>query len=460
MFREPTWEKTIDTNGKGREKAMSRTNVEFLPRDAIHQLQMERLQMTLNRAYFNVDFYRQRMDNLKILPEDVALLNDFRAFPFTTRQDLADHYPYGLFAEPLKSIVRLKISTPGLGDRGKPVVIGFTRHDVAMWQDLMVRLFQQLGITDRDIVQVAFNFSLFPGAFTFNHAAELIGATLAPSATISATMQLQIMQDFRSTVLATSSAFALHMVETMERLGFTGAELNLRLVMLGPDPLWEETRERLENGFRVPVYGLYGVAEMVEPGIAGECSAKDGLHLAEDQFLVEIVHPVTGEPVPRGQEGELVLTTLTAEAYPLLRYRTGDITVLKESPCSCGRSLARITPVLRRTDNRVSIRGISLYPENVEELLTSLDPDLQDIRLVITTSCGIGEHLEILLARDPARPFPEGNRSQYLDSMRSHVRRALGFGTKVQLVDFERLPKEGLIYKTVFRTLPPLSSPE
>ncbi len=328
-----------------------------------------------------------------------------------------------------------------------------------MWQALMVRLYQQLGMTERDIVQVAFNFSLFPGAFTFNHAAESLGATLAPSATISATLQLQIMQDFRSTVLATTAAFALHLAETMERQSLEASSLYLRHILLGPDPLAEDTRQRLESAFQIPVYGLYGVSEMVEPGVAGECPAKEGLHLAEDQFLAELVHPTTGEPVAPGHEGELVLTTLTTEAYPLIRYRTGDITVLREAPCACGRTSARLAPILRRTDNRISIRGIPLYPEQVEALLRAIDPLLEDFRLVVYTSHGIGEQLEIFLVRPASQDFPGGSRSQYLDLARSHIRRALGLGARVQIVDAEHLPKEGLTYKTVFRSTASVHQP-
>lgn len=423
-----------------------------MSRDHVRQLQMERLQMTLNRAYLKVDFYRRRMDELGMLPEDVGNFEWLRKFPFTTRQDLIDHYPYGLFAVPMRSIVRLKITAPALKEMSHPIVVGFTRHDVAMWQALMVRLYEQIGVTDRDIVQVAFNYSLFPGAFSFNHAAEVIGATLAPSATVSATLQLQIMQDFRSTVLATTAAFALHIVETMEREQVDPGSLKLRLVLVGPEALSETTRQRLEDGFGVPVHGLYGVTEMVEPGMAGECLAKDGLHIAEDQFLAEIVNPATGEPVPPGIEGELVLTTLTAEAYPLVRYRTGDITVLRETRCSCGSTLARIAPILRRTDNRVSIRGIPFYPEHVEELLRAADPDMEDFRLVITTAYGIGDQLEILITRTPGKEIPGGGRSTHLDMLRSRIRRTWGLGTRVQIVEKDRLPKEGLIAKTVFRS--------
>jgi phenylacetate-CoA ligase len=434
---------------------MPQNTVHALSRDAMRQLQMERLQTTLNRAYFNVDFYRKRMDALALLPEDVASLEDLQRFPFTTRHDLTEHYPYGLFAEPLKSIVRLKITTPPLRDEGKPIVMGFTRHDVAMWLSLMVRVYEQLGITDRDILQVAFNFSLFPGAFTFNQAVEALGATLAPSATISATLQIQIMQDFRSTVLATTAAFALHIVETLERQGKDARDMDLRLVLLGPEPLSEVTRERLESVFKVPVYGLYGVTEMVEPGVAGECEKKEGLHLAEDQFLAEIVHPLSGERVSSGQEGELVLTTLTAEGYPLIRYRTGDITVLREAPCSCGRTTVRMAPVLRRTDNRISLRGITFYPDDVEKILRASDPALEDFRLVIHTSYGIGQQMEILLVRPMDQGFPGGSRSQYLELQRSHVRRVLGLGARIQLVERERLPREGLFHKTVFRNISP-----
>lgn len=439
---------------------MSGNPIHTMSRDQMRQLQLERLQMTLNRAYFQVDFYRKRMDILQILPEEVATFEDLRRFPLTTREDLTDHYPYGLFAVPLRSIVRLKITSPALRDEGRPIVVGFTRHDVAMWQSLMVRLYERLGVTDRDIVQVAFNFSLFPGAFTFNHAAETLGATLAPSATTSATLQLRIMQDFRSTVLATTAAFALHIVDTMESLGMDASDLYLRMVLLGPDPLSDVTRNRIEGVLKVPVYGLFGVTEMGEPGMAGECPSRDGLHIAEDQFLAEIVQPVTGDPVSPGQEGELVLTTLTTEAYPLIRYRTGDITVLRESPCSCGSTLARIVPILRRTDNRITIRGIPLYPEQIEELLMAIDPELADFRLIIHTLYGVGEQMEILIHRSSAEDLPGNNRAQYLELLRSQVRRALGLGVKVQWVEPDRLPKEGLVYKTIFRTLSPFSAPE
>jgi phenylacetate-CoA ligase len=427
---------------------MTNTSFDTLSRDQVRRLQLEQLQVILNRAYFNVDFYRKRMDDVKILPEAVGSLEDLRRLPFTTSKELAQHYPYGLFAAPLKSIVRLKITT---NNEGKPVVVGFTRRDVALWQSLMVRLYERIGVTDRDIVQVAFNFSLFPGAFTFIQAAETLGATMAPSATASATLQLKIMQDFRSTVLATTPAFALHIADTMERRGPGRAALNLRFILLGPESVSEEARRRIELVLEAPVYALYGVTEMVEPGLAGECPAKNGFHVAEDHFLIEIVHPVTGNSVPPGREGELVITTLSTEAYPLIRYRTGDITVLNEAPCTCGKKSARIAPILRRTDNRLSVRGIPFYPEQVEAILQDLDPSILDFRLVIHTHYGMGDQLDVLVVRPAGSEFPDGSRSQYLELLRSHLRRSLGLGARVQLVDLDRLPKQGLTNKTVFR---------
>lgn len=419
-------------------------------RERIQLVQLERLQMLLNRAYLNVDFYRQRMDETGLQPEDIASFEDFRRFPFTTSEDLARHYPYGLFAVPLKSVLRLKVTHC---TDGSPVVVGFTRRDIALWQTLMARLYEQLQITDRDIVQVAFNYSLFPGAFTFNHAAEQIGATLAPSAMISATLQLKIMQDFRSTVLATTPSFALHILDTLksDRPGIIDSvKRDLRLLLLGPEPVPNRTRELLEDGLQVAVYGLYGVSEMVEPGIAGECLAQSGFHLAEDHFLAEIVHPGSGQPVPIGQEGELVITTLSSEAYPLLRYRTGDITVLRQAPCSCGRKTARLAPILRRTDGRLSIRGIPCYPNQIGEILKIHDPLIRDFRLIVHKRSGLGDRLDILISRTADNRFEVDSRTLYLDGIRSGIRRSFGFGARIRMVRDEELPMEGLIEKTVF----------
>lgn len=421
---------------------------EAMDREKLRQMQLERLQVTLNRAYLQVDFYRTRLDALGIVPEDVKTDEDFRSLPFTTSEDLADHYPYGLFAVPLRDVVRLKIAA---SRDGRPIVVGFTRRDVALWESLMVRLLAGLGIHERDIVQVAFNYSLFPGAMTFNHAAEALGATLAPSATVSARLQLQIMRDFRSTVLATTPSFAVHLLDTLAEEQAHGREshdLPLKLMLLGPDPIPEALRERIRSQLGIPVYGLYGVAEMVEPGLAGECPQQRGLHVAEDHFLVELVHPVTGDPVGSGSEGELVITTLSAEAYPLIRYRTGDVMRVESTPCPCGLTTARLSGVLRRTDHRVSVRGIPISPQRVERLLREMDPGVQDFRLLVWTRYGLGDSLDLWVTLGP---LADGGKSGRLERIRSRLRRELGLGVRVVDVASERLPHEGLTYKTVFR---------
>lgn len=420
---------------------------ERMNRENLRQRQLERLQMTLNRAYLQVDFYRTRLDVLGLAPEDVKTEDDFRNLPFTTSEDLAAHYPYGLFAVPLKDVVRLKIA---VSRDGRPIVVGFTKRDVSLWQSLMVRLFQRLGIHDRDIVQVAFNYSLFPGAFTFNQAAEALGATVAPSATVSARLQLQIMRDFRSTVLAATPSFALHLMDTLDEETERGRErhdLSLKLMVLGPDPIPEALRERIRSRLGIPAFSLYGVSEMVEPGLAGECSAFRGFHLAEDHFLAEVVHPVTGQPVGPGSEGELVITTLSAEAYPLIRYRTGDVVALDVSPCPCGLDTVRISPVLRRTDHRLSVRGVPVSPQRVERVLREMDPDLQDFRLLVGTRFGLGDSLDVWISLEPST---EGSKSSRVERIRSRLRRELGLGVRVVDVPPERLPQEGLTYKTVF----------
>ena len=274
--------------------------IETLPREELADLQLERLQVTLNRGYAKVDFYRQRFEELGFLPEDINSMEDLARLPCTTVNDLVEHYPYGLFSVPLKSIVRLKFSA---APRIRPLVIGYTQRDVQNWLEVMARHMIAMGIGVRDIIQIAFNYGLFTGAFTFNHAAELIGATVAPTSIASATIQVQIMQDFRSTVLATSPTFAMHIAETRERLGIDLDQTFLRIGLFGPEAMSPDVRRRLEERLRIQAYAVYGVNEMVEPGMAAECQEKSGLHLAEDHFYPEIVDPDSCQPLAQDSKG-------------------------------------------------------------------------------------------------------------------------------------------------------------
>lgn len=413
--------------------------VETLSRDELAQLQLERLQMTLNRCYAKVDFYRQRFEELGFLPEDINAVDDFGRFPCTTSDDLAAHYPYGLFSVPLKSIVRLKFSA---APRVNPIVIGYTQRDVQNWLEVMARHLTGVGIGVRDIMQVAFNYGLFTGAFTFNQAAELIGATVAPTSIASATLQLQIMQDFRSTVLATSPSFAFHIAETMESLGVDLNQIHLRIGLFGPEAMEPEVRLNLEERLRIKAYTIYGVNEMVEPGVAAECTEKAGFHLAEDHFYPEIVDPHTCQPLPPGQEGELVVTTLTNEGYPLIRFRTGDITNLDFNRCSCGRTSVRMSPPLKRSDDLLMVRGIAIYPAQVAGLLSEVAPEVENHRIIIRKRDGLNDQLELQVAY-PANYVSDWYKTHALaDNIRAHLRRALGLGIKVKLMEESNLRGE------------------
>jgi phenylacetate-CoA ligase len=410
--------------------------IETLPRQELAHLQLERLQVTLNRCYAKVDFYRQRFEELSFLPEDLNSLEDLGRLPCTTPDDLAVHYPYGLFSVPLKSIVRLKFSA---APRVNPIVIGYTQRDVQNWLEVMARHLTAIGVGVRDIIQIAFNYGLFTGAFTFNQAAELIGATVAPTSIASATIQLQIMQDFRSTVLATSPTFAMHIAATREGLGIDLDQTFLRIGLFGPEAMSPDVRRRLQERLRIQAYTVYGVNEMVEPGMAAECQEKSGLHLAADHFYPEIVDPDTCQPLAAGQQGELVVTTLTNEGYPLIRFRTGDITRLDFSPCPCGRTGVRMAPPLSRSDDLFMVRGISIHPEQVKRLLGEVAPEVKSYRLIVGKRDGLNDQLELQVAY-PENYVSEWYHTQALaDDIRAHLRRALGLGIKVKLMEASNL---------------------
>jgi phenylacetate-CoA ligase len=413
--------------------------METLPREELAELQLERLQVTLNRAYAKVDFYRQRFEKLGLLPEDVGCMEDLERLPCTTAADLAEHYPYGLFSVPLRSIVRLKFSS---APRGRPVVIGYTQRDVQNWLEVMARHMTGMGVSSRDIIQVAFNYGLFTGAFTFNQAAELVGATVAPTSIASASIQLQIMQDFRSTVLATSPSFAMHIAETRERLCMDINRLHLKIGLFGPEAMSPDVRRRLEERLRIQAHNVYGVKEMVEPGVAAECQQQSGLHVAEDHFYPEIVDPDTCRPLTRGQEGELVITTLTNEGYPLIRFRTGDITALDHNPCVCGRTSVRMAPPLSRSDDLFMVRGMAIYPDQLARLLREAAPEVENYRIIVRKRDGLNDQLELQVAY-PANYVSDWYRTHALsDNLRAHLRRAIGLGIKVKLMEASNLAGE------------------
>jgi phenylacetate-CoA ligase len=405
---------------------------EKMDRGELLELQNERLQIVINQAYSNVDFYRRKFDEAGLYPEDIKTMEDLKKIPFTTRKDLMENYPYGMFAVPLRDVVRLQFP---LGLYGNPIVIGYTRKDLEIWRELVARIMVGVGINEHDIIQVAFNYGLFLGAMRFNQGAELIGAAVVPTSIASAEVQLRIMQDFRSTVLASTPSFALHILETMEKKGIDPRSLSLKVGLLGAEPWPREVHQFIEENWGIKAYDIYGVMELVEPGVAGECEARAGLHIFEDHFLPEIIDPDTARVLAPGQEGELVLTTLTTSAYPLLRYRTSDMTSLNPEPCSCGRTLARMERVLKRADKMISVRGINVFPEKVEEVLGGFEGIGPGYSPMVGKKRGMNDHLKILVeATSTILEEREERRMALQEALQLALRRAIGLRVEVELV--------------------------
>jgi len=407
-------------------------DVETLGRKNLRELQIEKLQIVVNQAYANVDFYRRKFDEAGLSPDDVKSLDDLRKIPFTTRKDLMDNYPYGMFAVPLRDVVRLQFP---LGLHGNPIVIGYTREDLKIWRELVARVMVGIGVTEHDIIQVAFNYGLFMGAIRFNQSAELIGAAVVPSSIAPADVQIRIMQDFRSTVLTSTPSFAVHIMENVMRRGLDPKTLSLKTGLFGAEPWPESVRRTLEENLGIRAYDIYGVMELIEPGVAGECPARKGLHIFEDHFLPEIIDPQTGGGKSEGEEGELVLTTLTTGAYPLLRYRTSDMTALHAEPCDCGRTLIRMDRVLRRTDQMISVRGINVFPEKVTEVLAAIPDAGPGYVLLPRTKYGMNDQLTVQV--EAAARILEGREEQrtgFQEALQLAFRRAFGLRVDVELI--------------------------
>ena len=341
-------------------------DAECQDRAALEQLQLERLEATLSRVHRNVPFYRQRFDALGFDPESLRDPADLRRLPFTTKEDLRLAHPYGLFAVPLRDVVRLHASS---GTTGQPTVVGYTRNDLKTWAGLVARLLVAGGVTRDDVVQVAFNYGLFTGAFGLHAGAERLGCSVIPASSGHTRKQIAVMQDYRTTALVSTPSYALQVADTMAELGVDRNALALRHGLFGAEPWSEALRRELEERLGITATDNYGLSEVMGPGVAGECQARSGLHVAEDHFLVEVVHPETLAPVAPGELGELVITTLTREAFPLIRYRTRDLTRLLPGPCPCGRTLGRMARLAGRTDDLLIVKGAKFFPSQVEAVL-------------------------------------------------------------------------------------------
>jgi phenylacetate-CoA ligase len=411
--------------------AIWQPDVECADREELEQLQLERLQATLSRVYRNVPFYRKHFDAERFDPDGVRSAAEIGRLPFTTKQDLMESYPYGHFAVPLREVVRLHASG---GTGGAAIVMGYTRNDIKTWSNLMARSLVASGVGKEDVVQITFDYGLFTGAFGVHYGAERLGASVIPISSGNTRRQLKIMQDYKTTALVSTPSYALHLAETIADAGINRAALSLRRVMMGGE-LWSaETRRRIEERLGVTATDNYGLSEVMGPGIAGECLERDGLHVNEDHFLVEVVHPLTLEAVKPGERGELVLTTLTKEAFPLVRYRTRELTSLIPGPCPCGRTSVRFRPIEARTDDMLVVKGVNVFPSQVEAVLRELLGAETNYEIVLERRRALDE-ATVLAEISEAGFFDDMRRqSEFRDRVRARLAQELGVSFEVKLV--------------------------
>ncbi len=356
---------------------------ETLSREQIENIQLDRLQRTVRTVYERVPHYKAKLDNAGVRPSDIKTLSDVSKLPFTTKEDLRVNYPYGLFAVPMKDIVRVHASS---GTTGLPTVVGYTKNDLTLWADLVARAIVAAGVTSDDIAQISFGYGLFTGALGLHYGLERLGAAVIPVSSGNTERQINIMRDFGTTVLISTPTYAMVIAETAAKMGVTKDDLNLRIGLFGSEGCSVEMRDQIEEKLGLFATDNYGLSELLGPGLSGECEYRDGMHIAEDCFLPEIINPETGEVLPRGETGELVLTSLAREGMPLLRYRTKDITRLDYDTCRCGRTHVRMAKTMGRSDDMLKIKGVNVFPTQIESALLGIE--------------GLGPHYQIVVRRD------------------------------------------------------------
>lgn len=351
-----------------------------MPREKLEALQLRRLKETVKRCYENVPFYKKAFDEKGIHPNDIKSLDDLKNLPFTKKTDLRDNYPFGLFAAPMDEVVRVHASS---GTTGKPTVVGYTREDIDTWAEVMARTLSCGEVTEKDVVQNGYGYGLFTGGLGVHYGAELIGSTVVPISTGNTKRQIMLMQDFGSTVLTCTPSYMLYISEVADDMGVDIKELKLRVGFFGAEPWSEEMRQQIEDKIGIHALDIYGLSEIIGPGVANECLEKNGLHIFDDHFIPEVVDPETGEVLDDGELGELVFTTVTKKAFPLIRYRTGDMTRLIPGECPCGRTHMRMERISGRTDDMLIIRGINVFPTQIEAALMGIEEVEPHYQLIV-----------------------------------------------------------------------------
>ena len=411
---------------------------ECMKREDLEQLQLERLQSTLSRVYMNVPFYKRKFDELGIDPDDFRSLEDLMKLPFTTKEDLRNSYPYGMFAVPLREVVRIQASS---GTTGMPTVVGYTKNDLKNWSDLVARILTAGGVTQNDIVQIAFDYGLFTGAFGLHYGAERLGASVIPISSGDTKRQIKLLQDFKTTALICTPTFALSIADTIIELGINVNSLSLKYGLFGAEPWSEAMRLQLQEKLKIIATDNYGLSEVMGPGVAGECLERNGLHINEDHFLVEVVNPETLEPVPTGKTGELVITTLTKEAFPVIRFRTRDLTTLMVEPCTCGRTFVRMGKVTGRTDDMIKIKGANVFPSQVEAVLSEIEGTEPHYQIIVDRKGSVDE-LTVLVEVSESIFFDSmREQRKFIDLIKTRLASELGITVEVKLVEGKSLER-------------------
>jgi phenylacetate-CoA ligase len=407
--------------------------IEQMPRAELEQLQLERLQATVNRVWESVPFYRRRFEELGLMPEHIRSLDDLRLLPLTVKEDLRSGYPYDLFALPLREVVRIHASS---GATGPPTVVGYSRNDLRNWSELVARVLSAGGATKEDVIQISFSYGLLTDAFGFHQGAEEIGASVIPVSAGAPERQIEIMRDFRTTALVGTPTDALRIAEGLEELRFPRSSLHLRWGMFGSAPWPESVRARIESLLGISATDNYAISEVMGPGVSGECEEhKSGLHINEDHFLCEVVDPDSGEVLPPGETGELVITTLTKEAIPILRYRTRDLTSVDARPCPCGRTLARMARVFSRTDDMLIIGGVKVFPAQIEQVLARVEGVEPDYRVIVDQVGGV-DRVEVQVEVPAALLTGDvGRLLRVQNLLRERLQNDLGVSAEVKLVE-------------------------
>ncbi len=405
---------------------------ETISREDLEQLRLERLESTLNRVYMNVPFYRRRFDELGIDIEDIRSLDDIRRLPFTTKDDLRDHYPYGMFAVPLREVVRIHASS---GTTGMSTVVGYTKNDLKTWSNLVARVLAAGGITKDDVIQIAFGYGLFTGGFGLHYGAERIGASVIPISSGNTARQIKIMQDFKTTALVCTPSYALLIADTINEMGLSINSFSLRHGLFGAEPWSEAMRKEIQDKLKITATDNYGLSEVMGPGVAGECLERNGLHINEDHFLVEVINPDTLAPVAAGETGELVITTLTKEAFPVIRFRTRDLTKLIPSPCPCGRTFMRMHRVMGRTDDMLIIKGVNVFPSQIEHVLFEIEGTEPHYEIIIDRK-GALDDVTVKVEVSESIFFDEMKKqNELMETIKKRLASELGIGVDVKLVE-------------------------